>query len=192
MIRLLKISMLIVCWLGCTKSPGNTDTNTIPGYQTFTINQGEHYSKPTLAETTKKNEIRFKAIFDSSCIYHTVDTTNQRDINKLYGFSDCNTNHLENSARIGWRWYNNELQLLCFVHSNGVIQPDLLIGAVAIGSTINCRITCLPAKYQFEVNGVQAEVARPCTGRESAYKLYPYFGGDETAPHLVRVFIDEL
>lgn len=198
LIRILKIVVLVVCWAGCKKSGGdkpgtnNGMIDSIPGYQTFTIQKGEHYCSPTLAETTVKNEVLFKAVFDSSCIYKSIDAGNQLDINKLYGFSDCNTSHLNNSARIGWRWYNNELQLLAFVHTNGVIQPDLIITSIAIGSVINCRITCLPDKYEFEVNGILAKVERPCSSRVIAYKLYPYFGGNETAPHTIRIFIDEL
>jgi hypothetical protein len=171
--------------------------DSIPGYQTFTIQQGEHYCSPTLAKTTLKNELVFKVVFDSSCVYQTADTSNQKDINKLFGFSDCNTNHLTNSARIGWRWYLNklqkyELQLMAFVHTNGVIQPDIIISVADIGTVLNCRITCLPGKYEFEINGAIAEVERHCTSRTVSYKLYPYFGGDETAPHRIRVFIDEL
>ena len=175
----------------------NGMTDSIPGYQTFTIQKGGHYCSPTLAEITSKNELIFKVVFDSSCVYKNIDTTNQKDINKLYGFSDCNTDHLTNSARIGWRWYLNEmqkyeLQLMAFVHINGVIQPDVKIAVAEIGTVLNCRITCLPGKYQFEVNGSVAEMIRPCAARTIAYKLYPYFGGDETAPHRIRIFIDEL
>lgn len=203
MIRFIKISVLAACWFGCTKSAGdmnphpeitNHDYDSLAGvlgYQSYIIDSGEHFCHPNNLEVTLKNEFLFKVIFDSSAIYQTIDPQNQADINKLYGFSDCNAQHLVNSARIGWRWYQNELQLLAFVHRNGVMQPGLFIKSIAIGSVINCRITCLPDTYQFEVNGVEVEAPRACSERAAAYRLYPYFGGDETAPHSVKVMIDE-
>lgn len=72
--------------------------------KTFLIKKGAHSSKPDPFTFTKKSSVRFSAVFDSSCIYKTVDPSNQADINKLYGFSDCGEHHLTNSARIGWRW----------------------------------------------------------------------------------------
>jgi hypothetical protein len=48
-------------------------------------------------------------------------------------------------------------------------------------------------KYVFTVNGNPVNIPRSSTtttGR--GYKLYPYFGGDELAPHNVTIKIKEL
>lgn len=168
------------------------DGEVAAGYKTYIIKKGDNYCSPNPVVFITKGQIKFNAIFDSSCIYSTVNPGNQADINKLYGFSDCNSQHLINSARIGWRWYNNELQLLAFVHKDGVIQPDLIITALPIGTVANCRITCKPTVYEFEVNGHIVQAPRGCSGSYTRYRLYPYFGGDETAPHDIKILIQNL
>ena len=42
-------------------------------------------------------------------------------------------------------------------------------------------------KYILRVNGVVVEVNRVCTKDFKRYKLYPYFGGDERAPHNIKI-----
>ncbi len=160
----------------------------LPPHTTYVINKGGHYSSPNPFKLISKNELVFYAGFDSSCIYTTQDPLNQQDINKLYGFSDCNSQHETNSARLGWYWYQNALHISAFVHNNGnMIYQD--ITTAPVGKIIKCRITCLASVYQFEVNGVTVELPRNCSGNYTRYKLYPYFGGDETAPHTIRVYI---
>ena len=157
----------------------------------YLIAAGSHESTPNPFVLTTKNQLTFTAIFDSSCIYTTRDPNNQNDINKLFGFSDCNDHHLENSARVGWRWSNNALRLFAFVHNSGTFVFQEMTTA-RIGSVIKCRITCLDSTYLFEINRSVAELPRHCSGRMSRYKLFPYFGGDETAPHDIRIAINEL
>ena len=56
--------------------------------------------------------MNFIAKFDNTAIYPAVitDYNHAYDMNKLYGFSE-GFNNQYNSARIGWRWLNGELQL---------------------------------------------------------------------------------
>ncbi len=158
----------------------------------YLIAAGMHDCTPNPFALTTKSQFTFTAIFDSSCIYTTTDPNNQNDINKLFGFSDCNDHHLENSARVGWRWSNDSLRLFAFVHNNGEMVFKEMTTA-RIGSTIKCRITCLDATYLFEINRSVAQLPRHCSGgRMTRYKLFPYFGGDETAPHDIRIAINEL
>ena len=133
----------------------------------------------------------FNAVFDSSCIYSTVDPKNQNDINKLYGFSDCNTHHLINSARVGWRWSKDSLRIFAFVHNDGIMLYKEITTA-QIGSVINYTISCLADQYNFTVNGKAAQLPRHCSGSYTRYRLFPYFGGDEVAPHRIRIKITEL
>ncbi len=179
----------VVCTKDEQQQTAVTEKNGKP--VTYLIKQGQHYSKPNPTVFTSVSAIIFDAVFDSSCIYTLTNTSNQNDINKLYGFSDCGTHHLENSARIGWRWSNDSLRIFAFVHNNGeMIYTE--ITTADIDSVIHCRITCLSSSYQFEVNGKIAELPRNCSGKYSRYKLYPYFGGDEAAPHDIRIQITEL
>ena len=163
----------------------------VAGYKKFIIKKGAHYSSPNPYVLTGKSQLVFNAVFDSSCIYTTKQAINQQDVNKLYGFSDCNSQHLVNSARIGWFWYEGALHLSAYVHNNGEILIQE-ITTIPIGKVNKCRISCLAAVYEFEVNGIKVSLPRNCSGAYTRYKLNPYFGGDEVAPHLINIWINEL
>lgn len=160
-------------------------------FVTYTINTGEHYSNNSgILLLTNISEMKFIAKFDSSAIYTSVDPVNQADINKLYGFSDNNTQHHDNSARIGWRWYNNELQLLGYIYNN-TVRSNAFIKSIPFNTEINCSIKINNDKYIFTVNDISVEMPRSSTV-PSGYKLYPYFGGDEVAPHTITINIKDL
>lgn len=160
-------------------------------YVTYIIEDGQQFCIPNPRVATTDSQLNFEAIFDSSCMYATSDPLNQNDINKLYGFSDCNTHHLENSARIGWRWSMDSLRIFAFVHNNGNIVSAEITTAL-IGESISCSIACVDGHYQFTANDRNTTLARSCQGQYNRYKLYPYFGGDETAPHTISISIREL
>jgi len=194
------LSILIVLYflvtnIACTKRDTSESPDTIKDSTNKTvayiIKKGGHDCQPDSLAFTSNDQIKFTAIFDSSCIYQTVDPHNQNDINKLYGFSDCNSTHLENSARIGWRWSNGSLRLFGFVHNNGnIIYQE--IATAAIKQNITCNITCEEKNYRFTVDGKSITLPRNCSGNFNRYKLYPYFGGNEPAPHNVTVKLTEL
>ncbi len=188
--RLSLISALVITFFitACIPMPPVGGTNPFVSY---IINTGEHYSNNNgILLLSNISEMNFIAKFDSSAIYTAVIPSNQADIHKLYGFSDNNTQHHDNSARIGWRWYNNELQLLGYIYNN-TVRSDLFIKAVVIGSEINCSIKINGNKYIFMVDGTSIEMPRTST-IPSGYKLYPYFGGDEVAPHTIKILIKDL
>ena len=175
----------------CNKPIADINQEPGPNAVTYLIEKGQHFCTPNPYVTTSNSELNFIAVFDSSCIYTTTAPDNQDDINKLFGFSDCNTPHLENSARIGWRWSIDSLRIFGFVHNNGhMIYKE--ITTAAIKENINCNITCEDGNYRFTVDGKTITLPRNCSGNYSRYKLYPYFGGDEPAPHNVTIKLTEL
>ena len=131
--------------------------------------------------------MRFQAIFDSSAIYRTATPENQYDINKLIGFSDCSSHHQTNSARFGWNWLNNALHIYAYDYVNGDRQAKEL-GTVELGVTNSFKIATSGNSYVFTLNGKEETMARHCAGGVGvSYKLLPYFGGDEIAPHDIRI-----
>jgi hypothetical protein len=175
----------------CSKELSYSD-QTKNDFTLYTIPANDQYSLQNSLTFTNEDSLRFIAIFDSTCIYSTTIPENQYDINKLYGFSDCDSIHLINSARIGWRWSDDSLRLFGFVHYNGNILSKEITTA-SIGSQVNCFINCDSDKYTFTVNNSYVELPRYCA--DSTYRryfLYPYFGGDEKAPHEIHVWIKVL
>jgi len=173
---------------------GATDKSGSPkliSYNNFTIRQGQHYCDQNGLKSVRTSEMRFIVKFDKSAIYQTVVPENQYDINKLWGFTE-GINNQYNSARIGWSWNNNALRLYGYVHANGV-RHFQEITPVAIGADITCSIKPAGSTYLFTVNGVSVSLPRgPSTAQANGYQQYPYFGGDETAPHLITIMVKSL
>ena len=155
------------------------------------IPQGQQYSDQTKVETFDQQELRFVAKFDSSSIYNTAIPSNQYDINKLFGFADNGEHHHSYSARFGWRWNDGALRLFAYVYNNGlVINREL--GIIAIGGEQECSIKVQGNIYIFTLNGVATSMQRSSTTiNGKGYKLFPYFGGDESAPHDIHIWIKE-
>jgi hypothetical protein len=159
------------------------------GFKSYVIKEGKHRSTVKYKRTWK-NVLKFQSIFDESAIYTTEDSTNQADINKLYGVSDCNEHHMQSSIRIGWRWYNDNLELLWFKHFDGNFSFGK-IKNVNLNEVINCSIELGESKYIVSVDGDTVETDRPCGLNQGRYYLWPYFGGNEKAPHDIKIKIKE-
>lgn len=162
------------------------------GFIQYTIPSGQHFADQNVYKAIETSEMKFIVKFDSSAIYQTVSAENQDDINKLYGFSDNNANHHQYSARIGWRWSNNALRLFAYTYNeNSVTSRELT--TVQIGTEIHCSIKITGNSYLFSVNDITQTFPRTSTTtKASGYQLYPYFGGDEPAPHNVNIWIKSL
>lgn len=184
--------LLLLLLAGCEKSeeagpppPPPPEENE---FVTYSIKAGEHFSTNTYQAVSGK-KMSFEAIFDSSCIYTTESNQNAGDINKLYGFSDCNTHHQVNSARVGWLWNGNAIELYgyCYADSNRVSK---LLGTAEINEVLKFSIAVSSSQYIFTYNDSAINITRHCTDSVfTGYKLYPYFGGDETAPHDMHIQI---
>lgn len=168
-------------------APPTTSTSTL-----FLIPQGAHYStNNTFKQVRVEDHLRFAVTFDSTAIYSTTKPANQGDINKLYGFSDCASDHHTNSARFGWRWYENRLELHAYAYANKV-RKSAYVGEVTLGKATVCEIKLEGDQYVFTVNGKTVSLPRVCNGIGEGYQLYPYFGGDETAPHNISIAIQTM
>lgn len=158
----------------------------------YTIPQGQQFSNLSSYIKTSYDILSFVVRFDSSAIYKTIDPANQEDINKLFGFSDNNGQHHEFSARFGWNWSNNALRLFGYIYNNSQLSAQE-IGIVQIGAENNCSIIVGSSSYTFKLNGNSISMPRASTTpKAEGYKLFPYFGGDELAPHAISIWIKEL
>jgi len=168
-------------------APGIQDS-----FKTYFIKQGNNYCDNNDYALTQYTFMHFQAILDSTCIYTTVDPGNQADINKLYGFADCASHHQTNSARFGWNWQNGAMHIHAYCYA-GTVRSYKELGMVTLGKAFDCKLYVLPDKYIFELEGKKDTMTRSCPDNTAiGYKLLPYFGGDEPAPHDVRVKIREM
>lgn len=189
-------SALLLC--SCQKPFDQLFQNPMPVKQTsaktftrFVIPKNAHYATGSKYEPFSAKQLSFMVRFDSSAIYTTGKEENQYDINKLYGFSDNNSEHHKYSARFGWRWSDGALRLFAYVYNDGVRTAEEITTAV-IGEDVACSIAVSGGQYIFTCNGKTITMPRKSTtAAASGYQLYPYFGGDETAPHDISIWIKE-
>jgi hypothetical protein len=191
---------LVITWLclpGCTKEKGSerspdSASPATPGFIKYTMKQGQHFANDNTYKPVDLTELNFAVKFDSTAIYKSIVAENQYDINKLYGFADNNREHQQFSARFGWRWSDDALRLFAYVYNNGVVTSREL-GTIAIGAELTCSIRVAGEAYIFSVDGKVLRMPRTSTTPTAkGYQLYPYFGGDEAAPHDVTIFIKNL
>lgn len=182
---------LLVIFCSCSKEDLSQNLSTT-GFKEFLIPKGQHYTTNNPLKSIEATTMKFVVKFDSSAIYTTTAPENQYDINKLYGFSDNGAQHHLYSARFGWRWSDGALRLFAYTYNNGV-RNEKEIGVVAIGTEVQCAIAVSIEVYEFTVNDKTVMMPRQsATASAKGYQLYPYFGGDEVAPHDVRIWIKEL
>lgn len=181
--------------LSCTKIPlikplqSNLPNGLLKDFTLFTIPKDSNYADKSSYKIFKYDSLKFIAHFDSSAIYKTKDPFNQYDINKLYGFSDNKTFHQFYSARFGWRWSDDSLRLFGYCYNNSV-RSFLELSVIHINEFDTCCITIQNGSYIFRVNGIQkGKIIRTATAdKPYGYKLYPYFGGSEPAPHAIYIY----
>lgn len=158
----------------------------------YLIPEDAHYALNNTYMPVETTELKFAVMFDSSAIYTSRQAVNQHDINKLYGFADNNKDHHQYSARFGWNWINKALHLYAYIYNEGKVQSKELT-TIAIGEETECSIKISGTEYLFRVNEQLTRMPRKSTTPSAqGYLLYPYFGGDETAPHPISILIKNL
>jgi hypothetical protein len=158
---------------------------------TYVIRKGMHYSDQSDPEILKTANISAHVTFNNSAVYTSIDPVNQADVNKLIGFSDCGTDHQQNSARLGWSWNGKDLMIYAYAYVNQ-LRVIKTMGAVKLNEPFACSVKAVNKYYYFRVNEVTDSIPRYCTSDSAfRYKLFPYFGGDETAPHEISIHIEE-
>ena len=157
----------------------------------YKIPAGSHYSLQSEIKEIRDSSMFFEVKFDSSAIYKNIDALNQYDVNKLYGFTEGPDPHY-NSARLGWSYNEGELRLYAYVYKNKILTIEEMT-TVVIDKTIKCSIIANAGYYQFSVNGKQLKLERAQISMPlKRFQQYPYFGGDETAPHPISIKIKHL
>ncbi|HLG41551.1 MAG TPA: hypothetical protein VI461_17860 [Chitinophagaceae bacterium] len=158
----------------------------------YTIKAGEQYCDQNPYKQTNYSELKFIVKFDSSAVYQTLSPANQLDVNKLYGFSDSENQHHQFSARFGWRWSEGALRFFAYVYNNGVMNFEEL-GTISIGAEHDCSIKVNSSRYIFTLDHISKTMPRASLATTAVgYQLYPYFGGDEKAPHDIYIWIKPL
>ena len=188
-LRASKVLFILLVLIGCKK----TDDD---GYRVYTIDRGNHYSDGPIdklfGNDNKADSWEWEVIFESSCIYLESDLlnpSNYLDVNKLIGFSDCDRHHSQYSCRVGWRASGDSIELLIYKRDDNNIGFKSL-KKVYPDQIVNVTLDFKDTIYTSCIDGICDTLVRPCpdwSGRK--YSLFPFFGGQETAPHKMKIRI---
>jgi len=165
-------------------------------FKKYTIKKGKHYPKGLHVGIAFRPSITFEAYFDENCLYD-MKGVDKYDINKLYGFATT-WHHHRQSARVGWRCLDGKnIQIVTYSYNNGTRENDEtdVLGIVKPGEKFMCGIVDLEESYLYafrksnELKDVFFHDAKKPDWFFFNYKLYPYFGGNKTAPHDMDIYI---
>ncbi len=165
----------------------------------FTIKKDHHYSKlfgflPHFG-LTFKNKFSYKIKFDEGCLYD-FNTTDNYDINKLIGVSTSYFHHVQ-SARIGWRCIDGEnIQILpyCYDNKKRINEfEDFVLGTVKPNELFECSIIIEDNSFTLTFNHSK-QIILPKTNNSWSlkYLLFPFFGGNNTAPKKMSIWIENI
>jgi hypothetical protein len=180
----MKIILLfgIISFYGCAKAQE-------PKAITYTIKKGDFYSDHGLG--TCKDELKYEVKFDASCAYD-IDDVEQADINKLFGFCPIYTPHHIKSARFGWRYYNDSLEIHAYIYDKGKRFSEK-ITVVEFDQYNDYTLKETRSEYLFYVNDIEYVYKKNQKGKASLnLQLYPYFGGNTRAPHTMYLYFKKL
>ena len=165
------------------------------------IEAGEHEPNPKrkVGFLISPGEVSATVTFDSSCIY-TVDPTDADDWNKVIGLGfvgskdqDITTGippHQVDGVRVGWRWNSQRgrIDLGAYIYVEGK-RTDFKVAEAAINTPTRLTIKIDYDRKLYQVLGGKAV---PFTHNKTvAYNTGLYFGGNQVAPHRIRVKIED-
>lgn len=180
----------------------------------YSVKKNKHHFSPRKIKFFTKNILEISGYFDKSCLY-TFNNIEDYDINKLAGFSTSLHHHIQ-SARVGWRpskLINGNIELLTYVYDNSFsLQSigDLLIGnstkrlderfLLSVSPNENFTIILTNSKEGFnftawsekQPNEIIVDIPKKYSSLPIKYLLHPYFGGNNTAPENMVLFLRNL
>jgi hypothetical protein len=158
--------------------------------KTYTIKKGDHYSNASIFERifsigwkVKQTVYHFK--FHPECWWSPARNSDDYDLNKLCGIG-FGTDHQKNSARLAWVPDFNvpgKIDIHGYIYdeqSSGHISK--YIASVQTGVVCDGVITSNPGAYSIAVNGTAVTMPNNNKDPNLCFKLFPYFGGNNTAP----------
>lgn len=165
---------------------------------TFRIPAGKHRSRPfCFGIWWRRTSFSWVVKFGESCKYD-LQNDDQFDTNKLIGVGYL-PHHHKNSARFGWRYWTErkeiELSAYCYVNGRRVIQH---ICFCEIGKEYHLEFNVLKNWYQFfvyhngELHHFGSTAVRHNHNKKLQYGLWPYFGGNQVAPHQIKIELKRL
>ena len=166
----------------------------------FTIHHKKH--RPSFFQALLQfglkigDESQRKVCFYSSCKYDLNGIEDDADVNKLFGFGFY-PGHQKHSARFGW-FYDNDAErivLMAYCYVNGKRVSEYIC-EVQTNRIYYLKIITGANSYSFWVKDEQMDLLAVETifhdgkRRWFGYNLGLFFGGNNKAPHKMKIKIE--
>ena len=141
---------------------------------------------------SRQDEMVREICFSDSCYWDNPRNNDDYDINKLYGFSQGW--HHKNSIRFGWMPDFNikkMIKIYAYYYNNGERFHEYMT-TIKTGENhfTSIKINDDNAELMFDNKLLIIDYKRP--KYFLSYNLYPYFGGDNTAPNDMEIEIKRI
>lgn len=164
----------------------------------FRIPKGQQYAwPPAIGIFFNPKRMERIVTFNETARYDLPGTEDDEDVNKLFGFGYFKGGHHQDSARYGWYYDNYSGQVVicayCYVNGKRIIKE---LCAAAMDKEYMCSIDVIENTYSFTVTnpynqysmygGQDIEFTHH---KKWSYRLGCFFGGNQPAPHEMRIKI---
>lgn len=173
----------------------------MPVTNKYTIRKGKHYCHPRpFSLKWNLKTLAFDFTFLPDCMYN-LGNEDQFDYNKLFGIG-WGLNHHKNSYRLGWRYdvVSGKIEIAQYYYNKGVRKFNTIL-FVEIGKTYGVKLKFLRDNNSITayIIDLEAGVLMDSTDLDYYFEsvsrfsflLFPYFGGNQTAPHDMNISIQK-
>lgn len=159
----------------------------------YLIRKGNHFASMSIFEKIgaigwKINTMSLRFVFRNECWWNPPRNQDDYDQNKLAGIG-YGTNHHNNSVRLTWV---PDFEKQGIINVYGYTYDEKKVGqkftyafikAVRVLDTITGRIESRDKAYFITVNDVTIRMENTHADPNLCFRLFPYFGGNNTAPN---------
>jgi hypothetical protein len=159
----------------------------------YLIKKGNHYASMSIFEKIggigwNIRTLSMRFVFRQECWWAPARNQDDYDLNKLAGIG-FGTNHHNNSVRLAWvPDFENQGMIKVFGYTYdekkvGQKFSMTFIKSVHVLDTITGKIESRDGNYYITVNEVTIQMENVNSDPNLCFRLFPYFGGNNTAPH---------
>lgn len=157
-------------------------------FKRFFIKKGNHRSGIYPNIYFKMLKTKYEVIFSKDCIYKFNDV-DDFDVNKLFGLSFGF--HHTNSIRFGWNVDGDKIAIYAYCYKSGERIMNK-ITSLSTDITNSFEIKVYDDFYELTIyNKISNSTITYITSKPKTvkwgYRLFPYFGGNKTAPHNMEI-----
>jgi len=166
----------------------------------YEIKKGNHHCSMSLFEKIgalgwKVRKIDLRFVFRKECWWAPARNTDDYDQNKLAGIG-FGTNHHKNSVRLTWVPDFEKpgmIRVSGYTYDERNTGPKFAISyikSVHVGETVTARIESRDGAYFLTVQEVTVRMENQQPDPSLCFWLFPYFGGNNTAPHDMTIELE--